>query len=96
MSIMMINMRAQAPAVSGVKQAMRTARPMPRLMAFNGLGTHKLSRPSAKSLHSVVAARVNGVTGRSSRLIVQMAKKSVGDLTKSDLEGKTVLVRNTK
>ncbi|KAK9918882.1 hypothetical protein WJX75_007787 [Coccomyxa subellipsoidea] len=72
---------------------MRAARPMPRLMAFNGLATHQISRPSTKSLHSIVAARVNGVSGRRSRLVVQMAKKSVGDLTKSDLEGKTVLVR---
>lgn len=93
MSAMMINMRAQAPAAAGVKQVMRAARPMPRLMAFNGLATHQISRPSTKSLHSIVAARVNGVSGRRSRLVVQMAKKSVGDLTKSDLEGKTVLVR---
>ncbi len=93
MSAMMMNMRAQAPAAAGVKQAMRSARPMPRLMAFNGLATHQISRPSTQSLHAFVAARVNGVSGRRSRLVVQMAKKSVGDLTKSDLEGKTVLVR---
>lgn len=72
---------------------MRTARPMPRLMAFSGLATHQISRPSTQSLHSIVASRVNGPTSRRSRLVVQMAKKSVGDLTKDDLEGKTVLVR---
>ena len=93
MSAMIMNMRAQAPAAAGVRQALRTARPMPRLMAFNGLATHQISRPSTQSLHSIVAARVNGQTGRRSRLVVQMAKKSVGDLTKNDLEGKTVLVR---
>ncbi len=32
-------------------------------------------------------------SGRSSRVIVEAVKKSVGDLTKADLEGKRVLVR---
>lgn len=88
----MMTMRAQAPSVAGVRRVVRSARPMPCLKAFNGLATHQLSRPTAKTFHAIVAARVNGTAGRRQRLVVQMAKKSVGDLTKSDLEGKTVLV----
>ena len=39
-----------------------------------------------------ISARMNGPV-RSSRLLVEAAKKSVGDLGKSELEGKVVLVR---
>jgi hypothetical protein len=88
----MMSMRAQAPAAAGARHAVRSARPMPRLMAFHGLATHQLGRPAVQSLHAIVASRLNSTAGRRQRLVVQMAKKSVGDLTKSDLEGKTVLV----
>ncbi|KAL4437111.1 hypothetical protein ABPG75_004250 [Micractinium tetrahymenae] len=40
-----------------------------------------------------VAARVQSVKGAGSRVVTTMAKKSVGDLTKADLEGKVVFVR---
>ncbi|PSC75820.1 phosphoglycerate kinase isoform B [Micractinium conductrix] len=40
-----------------------------------------------------VAARVQSVKGAGSRVVATMAKKSVGDLSKADLEGKVVFVR---
>ena len=83
--------RVKAPGALCAHQ--KTAqRPMPRLMAFQGLAAPKLALSSAPTLHAMVSARVSAPMGRRQRLVVQMAKKSVGDLTKSDLEGKTVLV----
>jgi len=59
------------------------------------------TRPAALSFSNALAAnalRVHATValpsaGRASRLVVRMAKMSVGDLSKSDLEGKVVLVR---
>jgi len=42
---------------------------------------------------SAVAPRTTYRASRSSRVVVEAAKKSVGDLSKADLEGKRVLVR---
>jgi hypothetical protein len=88
-----MSMRAKAPGMMCAAQM--PSRPMPRLVAFNGLAAQKLASSSAPSLKAIVAARVSVPMGRRQRLVVQMAKKSVGDLTKSDLEGKTVLVRTS-
>lgn len=89
----MMSMRAQAPVANCARQSLRCAAPMPRLMAFSGLAAQKLALSSPISLKSLVAARVSAPAARRHRMVVQMAKKSVGDLTKGDLEGKTVLVR---
>jgi phosphoglycerate kinase len=45
------------------------------------------------SLSASVAAQVSNVKGAGSRVVATMAKKSVGDLSKADLEGKVVFVR---
>ena len=89
----MMSMRAQAPVAVCARQSLRSAAPMPRLMAFNGLAAQKLALSAPISFKSLVSARVSAPAARRHRMVVQMAKKSVGDLTKGDLEGKTVLVR---
>jgi len=90
MQATMMSLNVRAPVALGAVQ-MRGARPAPRLMAINGLGT-QLSRASGKSLRSMTAARLSMPANRRHSLIVEATKKSVGDLSKADLEGKRVLV----
>ncbi|XP_050221939.1 phosphoglycerate kinase, chloroplastic [Mercurialis annua] len=76
-----------------------TTRARPSLLPISGLRATSLSRLSftaADSLFSQhVASKIKTLTSSSkpSRAVVSMAKKSVGDLTASDLKGKKVFVR---
>lgn len=79
-------MRAPAPVAARVQgrrvaRAQRVVRPSATVAA-----------PKATTLQAVVFSRV-GSMPRGFRNVTCMAKKSVGDLSKADLEGKRVLVR---
>lgn len=67
-----------------------------RIVAFQGMAPQKLAAFGTKtasiSLTRIVAQQMS-TRARGSRLVVTMAKRSVGDLKKADLEGKVVLVR---
>ncbi|KAI9162422.1 hypothetical protein LWI28_027158 [Acer negundo] len=57
-------------------------------------GAVRLGFSAADPLFSVhVASRIGAIKGKATRGVVSMAKKSVGDLSGSDLKGKKVFVR---
>lgn len=65
-------------------QAAAVVRPMSSVMAQRMGASSVVARPAFSSAR---------VSGRRATVAVEAAKKSVGDLTKADLEGKVVLVR---
>ena len=94
--------RVAAPASTGsvARSASRTraAAVAPRAVAFNGLSTSTragLPMKANATFGKSVAARVGKASGKATRSVVVMAakKKSVGDLTKADLEGQVVFMR---
>ncbi|KAL4514662.1 hypothetical protein Ndes2526B_g03994 [Nannochloris sp. 'desiccata'] len=62
-------------------------------MARPGIAKGSLFAKTERSFAQAVAGRVATVQGKGSRIVATMAKKSVGDLSKADLEGKVVFVR---
>ncbi|KAK0598063.1 hypothetical protein LWI29_031211 [Acer saccharum] len=65
-----------------------------RLPASRSSGAVRLGFSAADPLFSVhVASRIGAIKGKATRGVVSMAKKSVGDLSGSDLKGKKVFVR---
>eukprot|EP00884_Botryococcus_braunii_P003550 jgi/Botrbrau1/13196/Bobra.0351s0009.1 len=94
-------MAAQTLNVSVSLSAARSSKPAParvaakpaRLIGYTGLSKHSLGAAPAASFGAAVAARIAAPVTRGQRIVATMAKKSVGDLTKADLEGKRVLVR---
>jgi hypothetical protein len=73
-------------------QRPRAASQPARLVSFSGLSKHQLGGFTGQTLSATVEARVAAPVSRGQRVVVSMAKKSVGDLTKADLDGKVVLV----
>lgn len=94
-------MAAQTVNVSVSLRAARSSTPAParvaakpaRLIGYSGLSKHSLGAAPAVSFGATVAARIAAPVTRGQRIVATMAKKSVGDLKKADLEGKRVLVR---
>eukprot|EP00192_Tetraselmis_astigmatica_P004904 CAMPEP_0117672760 /NCGR_PEP_ID=MMETSP0804-20121206/14089_1 /TAXON_ID=1074897 /ORGANISM="Tetraselmis astigmatica, Strain CCMP880" /LENGTH=482 /DNA_ID=CAMNT_0005481409 /DNA_START=91 /DNA_END=1539 /DNA_ORIENTATION=- len=94
--------RISAPVATGVA-ARSAGRPRasaaPRVpRAFNGLaaaGRLGLKMEARATFGQVVSVRMSKRSGASARAVVTMAakKKSVGDLSKADLEGKVVFMR---
>ncbi|KAI7841103.1 hypothetical protein COHA_005328 [Chlorella ohadii] len=82
---------AQTAVVAQATQATR-ARGAQRVQACAGFKAAPLAQKK-QSLKAAVAQRVAAPQGAGSRAVVAMAKKSVGDLSKADLEGKVVFVR---
>nr|AKP17751.1 phosphoglycerate kinase [Auxenochlorella pyrenoidosa] len=80
-----VNTKVQAPVAASTR-----SRNAPRVAAF---AKPALRSTSVKDLKTAVAARVSLVKGKGQRIVATMAKKSVGDLSKAELEGKTVFVR---
>ena len=87
----MITMRAQAPLAVSARPARSTQRVARPTSISTQLG--QMARVSGTPLQTITAARMPTGIRRRHRLLVEAAKKSVGDLQKSDLEGKNVLVR---
>ena len=87
----MMSMRAQAPLAVGARPARSTHRVSRPMSVSTQLG--QMARVSGTPLQAITAARMPAGIRRRHRLLVEAAKKSVGDLQKSDLEGKNVLVR---
>lgn len=93
-------MAAQTINVSICPTAARASRPVraraaaqpARLTGYTGLSKHNLGVAPSECLRTIVASRVAAPASRGQRIVATMAKKSVGDLTKADLEGKRVLV----
>lgn len=88
---------ARAGAVSRSTGRARAASAAPRA-SFNGLATANrlgLKHEVKATFGQVVAVRVNTRSVAAARSVVTMAakKKSVGDLSKADLEGKVVFMR---
>ena len=83
---MQMNMRAPLGKAAAPAKAMATA--LPRCLP-SGKQSAFFSGSAAK--FSQISARAPLQT-RTARLMVEAAKKSVGDLSKGDLEGKVVLV----
>ncbi|PRW58139.1 phosphoglycerate kinase isoform A [Chlorella sorokiniana] len=82
---------AQTAVVAQATQATR-ARGAQRVQACAGFKAAPLAQKK-QSLKAAVAQRVAAPQGAGSRVVATMAKKSVGDLSKADLEGKVVFVR---
>ncbi|CAK0785440.1 hypothetical protein CVIRNUC_008649 [Coccomyxa viridis] len=87
----MITMRTQAPLAVSARPARSTQRVARPMSISTQLG--QMARVSGTPLQTITAARMPAGIRRRHRLLVEAAKKSVGDLQKSDLEGKRVLVR---
>ena len=88
---MRCNVRAP---VAQLRSSQSCARAMPRISNFQGLRQSAFLGGSCQGICSTVSARFTAPSVRGSRLVVEAVKKSVGDLSKADLEGKTVLVRH--
>ena len=86
----MMTMRAQAPVAVSARPV-RSSRPAPRAMAI-ATQMGQMARVSGTPLQKMTSARMSIGTRRRHMLVVEAAKKSVGDLQKADLEGKRVLV----
>jgi len=93
-------MRAQAPGGRAqIRASARRSAPAPmRLAAFSGLAGDRMAVIRDSNMFqqcaSLQSARMTASSRRAARRIVSMARKlSVGDLDKSQLEGKRVLVR---
>ena len=86
----MMTMRAQAP-VGLSARPVSCSRPAPRMMSI-ATQMGQMARISGTPLQKITAARISMGTRRRHMLLVEAAKKSVGDLQKADLEGKRVLV----
>ena len=86
----MMTMRAQAPVAVSARPV-RSSRPAPRVMSI-ATQMGQMARVSGTPLQKMTSARMNIGTRRRHMLVVEAAKKSVGDLQKADLEGKRVLV----
>lgn len=87
--------QTRAPVAPIATLGGRAAR-APRVQAFTGMKVAKtacLGSKAAPSLSGKVSAAVRRASGKGSRMVVTMAKKSVSDLGKAELEGKTVFVR---
>ena len=87
----MMTMRAQAPLALSARPARSTQRVARPMSISTQLG--QMAQVSGTPLQTITAARMPTGIRRRHRLLVEAAKKSVGDLQKSDLEGKNVLVR---
>ena len=87
----MMTMRAQAPLAVSARPARSTQRVARPMSISTQLG--QMARVSGTPLQTITAVRMPTGIRRRHRLLVEAAKKSVGDLQKSDLEGKNVLVR---
>ena len=87
----MMTMRAQAPLAVSARPARSTQRVARPMSISTQLG--QMARVSGTPLQTITAVRMPGGIRRRHRLLIEAAKKSVGDLQKSDLEGKNVLVR---
>ena len=99
-STMTMSMRAQAPGGRAqIRASTRRSAPAPmRLAAFSGLASDRVAIIRDSNMFqqcaSLQSVRMTASTRRAARRIVSMARKlSVGDLDKSQLEGKRVLVR---
>ena len=86
----MMTMRAQAPVAVSARPV-RSSRPAPRAMSI-ATQMGQMARVSGTPLQKMTSARMSIGTRRRHMLVVEAAKKSVGDLQKADLEGKRVLV----
>lgn len=86
----MMTMRASAPVAVSARPV-RSTRPAPRLMSIS-TQMGQMARVSGTPLRTMTSARMSISLRRRHMLIVEAAKKSVGDLQKADLEGKRVLV----
>ncbi len=92
-------MNLQAPTVRGSVVPLATSQPLraPRIVARQQqrslVGREQSSLFGSVSLKAFTQAPVLRPAKLSSRLLVEAAKKSVGDLGKQDLEGKVVFVR---
>ena len=89
----MMTMRAQAPVAVSARPV-RSSRAAPRAMSI-ATQMGQMARVSGTPLQTLTAARMSISTRRRHMLVVEAAKKSVGDLQKADLEGKRVLVSPT-
>lgn len=85
------NVSLSAARASKPAPARLAAKPA-RLIGYTGLSKHSLGAAPAVSFGAAVAARIAAPVTKGQRIVATMAKKSVGDLTKADLEGKKVLV----
>lgn len=98
-----LKMAAQTINVGVCPTAARATRPVraraaaqpARLIGYTGLSKHSLGVAPSECLRTTVASRVAAPASRGQRIVATMAKKSVGDLSKADLEGKKVLVSTT-
>lgn len=88
-----MTMRAQAPVAVSARPV-RSSRSAPRMMSIS-TQMGQMARVSGTPLQTLTAARMITGMRRRQMLLVEAAKKSVGDLQKADLEGKRVLVRPT-
>jgi len=79
---------ARVASKAGTASVARQSNSSTRVMAFAAPSSRMT--PAGQSLSKSVAARVSSVkrTSGASRVVSTMAKKSVGDLSKADLEGK--------
>ena len=100
MVAMTMSIRAQAPGGRAqIRASARRSAPAPmRLAAFSGLAGDRVAVIRDSNMFqqcaSLQSARMTASSRRAARRIVSMARKlSVGDLDKSQLEGKRVLVR---
>ena len=87
----MMTMRAQAPLALSARPARSTQRVARPMSVSTQLG--QMARVSGTPLQSITATRMPAGIRRRHRMLIEATKKSVGDLQKSDLEGKRVLVR---
>jgi hypothetical protein len=79
---------SRAPRSAPARVAAKSA----RVIGYTGLSKHTLGAAPEVSFGAVVATRVGAPVARGQRIVARMAKKSIGDLSKADLEGKRVLV----
>ena len=100
MASMTMSMRAHAcGGRAQIRASTRRSAPAPmRLAAFSGLASDRVAVIRDSNMFqqcaSLQSARMTASSRRAARRIVSMARKlSVGDLDKSQLEGKRVLVR---
>ena len=91
MASMTMHLKVQAAQIrAGIRLTVpRVA--APRLRAFQGL--HSATHTTNVGFRQAIFAARPVHSVRAPRLVVEAAKKSVGDLGKVDLEGKVVLVR---
>ena len=87
-----MRMNVKAPVAQLLAPCRVSAKAVPRGAAHKGLGQSAFLLGSGG--HCLQFSARAATPGRVSRLIVEAKKKSVGDLSKGDLEGKTVLVSN--